>query len=561
MLNVFKFLTLLFTLCTLLFLGSKEGGVIGRSLTLSFFLCSTAFFILFFRRIYVGFLSAALFCLAIFFISLGKYQNLGITLNLSDLYLYSLSQKETVKILFEYASAQLLLAIFGILIIWLLAIKFEKPWLELRNPKKILLWGATLGIVSALSLQLLKNYTNYLHGSTADLVNVNITQSPAVSGFVASLGIDGIKIPSYPKNLLNFKSLLQNQHDAKTLKKIVSPNIFVWLEESTFDPHMLKGCIFDQCNSSLFKQSSNKEFENAMRVHTWGGGTWTSEFSFLSGLDHRMFGPWGMAAPVTLAGRLNSSLPKYLSELGYETIAIFPITKAYLYSGSAYRSYGFNQIVDINDEGEDTHNWDTPDAKMLKIFEKVIDRQTTQKPLFVFMLTIYQHGPHQGKAKPFSADYQMQNFKDYNASMNEGLNHYLDRLHLSEVAATEAEHYLSNKFSNQKWIFTHFGDHLPNLGESFLSNEERQTQYITYFKMKANFKLSVDHFKEIDLSYLGNYILTAAALPLNAFYAANQALLNSCLGSYLECKNRSVWEAYNNYVFNSLNVIQKKTDL
>ncbi|MBL0285043.1 MAG: sulfatase-like hydrolase/transferase [Zoogloea sp.] len=129
------------------------------------------------------------------------------------------------------------------------------------------------------------------------------------------------------------------------------PDIFVVLEESTFDPKILQACDGQAvCNSALFEGSSAGREAGPLFVHTTAGGTALSEFTFLTGLDWRIFGPGGALAPLNLASHMQATMPKHLQTLGYQTIAIYPVGPAtFLNAREAYGHYGFEHFLAIED--------------------------------------------------------------------------------------------------------------------------------------------------------------------------------------------------------------------
>src|SRR5438309_2067949 len=90
---------------------------------------------------------------------------------------------------------------------------------------------------------------------------------------------------------------------AKPLKEAQEhPDIVAVLEESTYDPTMLKVCKLPEvCKRKLFAPDGRTRAHGLLTVHVWGGGTWTSEFALMSGLDHLTFGDAGLYARYTLA--------------------------------------------------------------------------------------------------------------------------------------------------------------------------------------------------------------------------------------------------------------------
>ncbi|HVV95649.1 MAG TPA: sulfatase-like hydrolase/transferase, partial [Rhodanobacteraceae bacterium] len=95
------------------------------------------------------------------------------------------------------------------------------------------------------------------------------------------------------------------------------PDVVAILEESTFDPRILKVCTIDVCKRRMFDADKSTRAHGLLTVHTFGGGTWTSEFAVLTGLAHTLFGPAGLYAPYNLAPRVDHTLPRVFRAAGY----------------------------------------------------------------------------------------------------------------------------------------------------------------------------------------------------------------------------------------------------
>ncbi len=69
-------------------------------------------------------------------------------------------------------------------------------------------------------------------------------------------------------------------------------------------------------------------------------------------------------------------------------------TGDFLNARNAYDYYGFDAFYDGTEYGL---GWESHDADLLKVFERIYadeKRVHPDQPLFVFMLTLHQHGPH-----------------------------------------------------------------------------------------------------------------------------------------------------------------------
>ncbi len=121
------------------------------------------------------------------------------------------------------------------------------------------------------------------------------------------------------------------------------PDVVAILEESTFDPRMMPACTIPQCKRRLFDPDGRTRAHGPLTVHVWGGGTWTSEFALLTGLNHNTFGEAGLYAPYNLAPLTTTSLPRVLKAAGYRAIAIYPMNGEFINARNAYAFYGFDQ--------------------------------------------------------------------------------------------------------------------------------------------------------------------------------------------------------------------------
>ncbi len=76
------------------------------------------------------------------------------------------------------------------------------------------------------------------------------------------------------------------------------PDIFVVLEESTFDPSMLTVCKLPLCKRKLFQDDKRTRAHGYLQVHTWGRRYLDlGEFAFLTSMAHVLFGNAGLYAP------------------------------------------------------------------------------------------------------------------------------------------------------------------------------------------------------------------------------------------------------------------------
>ena len=342
------------------------------------------------------------------------------------------------------------------------------------------------------------------------------------------------------------------------------PDVVLVLEESTFDPRILKLCTIPACRMPMFEADRQTRAHGLMTVHTFGGGTWTSEFSALTGLAHTLFGNAGLYAPYNLAPRVTHTLPKAFQHAGYRAIALYPMSGDFLNARNAYDYYGFDAFYDGTEYGL---GWDSHDADLLKVFERIYTdekRDHPDQPLFVFMLTLHQHGPHMKPLADLPAPFNQPLFagkfkpRALDDWLNLNLGNYLQRLAESDAMLSALQQLLLNR--KQPTVLAHFGDHQPSF-DGAINEIPKQVpktagpvaHWVTYYMVKSNFPVRAHYdYPVLDIAFLGSLVLDVAGVPKDAFYQANTLLRERCKGRYLDCKDKRVVASYHAWIFSTL---------
>jgi phosphoglycerol transferase MdoB-like AlkP superfamily enzyme len=344
------------------------------------------------------------------------------------------------------------------------------------------------------------------------------------------------------------------------------PDIISVLEESTYDPTMLALCTLPLCKHKMFQPDGRTRAHGFLTVHVWGGGTWTSEFALLTGLDHQTFGDAGLYAPYNLAPRVVHTLPDVLHEAGYRVIAVYPMSGDFINARNAYKFYGFDKFYDGQDYGL---SWESSDNDLMQVFDRIYadeKKAIGNQPLFVMMLTLRQHGPHMTPLAEQPPPYDKPLFpgkfmpKDLDRWINLNLGNYLYRLDGSDAAIAHLEKTLLD--SDRPTVLFHFGDHQPSFDGSMRLLDKvtpkaiGDPNFITYYMLKSNYKPTHSYdYPALDLSFAGALILDVAGVKKDDFFAANALMRERCDGFYLNCANKRVLDSYQNYIFHQLGVL------
>jgi len=490
-----------------------------------------------------------------------KFKYLATPLLAPDLYYYF--NWQTVETLLNYpfliAAIILALVIVPLLLIaaWCSEIKPPRNW-SMRGMRAFGTAAAIIALIVAM------NPAGPFAQVHAKGMWLAMNDDSFVSDFLISFRSTRVVAPSFDVTDAN----RFDWHDAPPVASAAQPkpDIIAVLEESTFDPRMLTACTLPRvCDYRMFHPDANTLAHGWLEVHTWGGGTWTTEFAFLTGLSHDLFGPAGIYAPFNLAPRIRYTLARALHENGYRTVAIYPTDGDFLNGRAAYADYGFDAFYGGEQLGL---GWHSTDADLMRAFQRVFAIEKAKAhgaPVFLFMLTLHQHGPHMTPLSQLPAPYDKPLFPGKLASdkllddwLNLNLTNYLQRLAMSDAAEAQLESML--RADDRPALLLHFGDHQPsfdgaiNTLQKNLPARVSNPIMVTYYMLKGFGLKSRPHldYPVLDIAFAGSLLLDAADLHKDGFFTANALLRERCKGQYENCRDLEVLNSYRADVFGPL---------
>lgn len=388
-----------------------------------------------------------------------------------------------------------------------------------------------------------------------------ITDRSYLTAFLTSFSDTEARLPPIPAD---YRQSVDWTLDEPLRAPQRRPDVVAILEESTFDPRILNVCTIPQCTLPMFVPDRRTRSSGPLTVHTFGGGTWTSEFALETGLADVLFGNAGLYAPYSLAPRVVHTLPRAFKAAGYRVIAVYSHSGEFLNARNAYANYGFDMFYDGNDLGLD---WKSTDADLLRAFRTIYADETEahpDQPLFIFSLTLHQHGPHMTPLDTLPAPFDKPLFSgrfkppDLDRWLNLNLGNYLYRATLSSQMLGELEALLWG--SGRETVLLHFGDHQPSFDGAMHAIPKTvpkaagpNLSRVTYYMLKTSFPMPrLRSYETLDITYLGSLLLDVAGVPKDAFYQANALLRERCAGRYLNCKDKPLLGSYHHYLFNTL---------
>lgn len=380
---------------------------------------------------------------------------------------------------------------------------------------------------------------------------------PGGRGTVTNLIMSGYQTtyhPPYFKESADYFLEKANKTALPETQTEIKPDIIILLQESTVNPSIY------QFNKDLalpdlfmFQKDEGVSAQSPLRVQTFGGGTWLSEFSILTGLNTDDFGARKNSVFYFVVDNLNESLFRQLKAEGYYTVLLTPFNRSAYHAGYAYEQMGVDEIIQPQELGYPGHLeenlWKISTQDMLGYIEEVLKKRT-DKPLFIFSLTMYEHGPYD---ESHTDDYQITGQTESSNAPGK-FRHYMEKIITSDPAIKDFSNFVAQR--EKPTMFLYFGDHQPNIELNNYQSPFTNPAHITQFTLRDNLTqgASLSTGELTDISFLGGMILERARLPLSPFYKANIQMRHLCEGKLNDCEDEKLINSYKNYIYDKLKV-------
>ncbi|WP_246093980.1 MULTISPECIES: sulfatase-like hydrolase/transferase [Mesorhizobium] len=325
------------------------------------------------------------------------------------------------------------------------------------------------------------------------------------------------------------------------------PDIFFVLSESQSDP----GYFPQVSNGAGFLQrfAPGAGTPHPMQVETFGGGTWITNLSLMTGLSATDFGWRSPYLTITLQDEVAGALPEVLARCGYRTAVMTPMDFSFVNEGPFLKSIGFETVLDIKDIAAPFYH--LRDNFYYHAAEAFIARHHREdgRPLFLEIQTMFPHSPYEGRmepelkveGEPFSDDFQA--------------NEYLRRM---AVARGDFQDFLDNRqadASQRGAVVLEFGDHQSAATKPFVDAiagddalaSPGSLAYRTFYTL-TTFNHELRHpmpdMTPLDVGFLSASLLDAAGLPMSPVMADLVRLRDHCGGKFHGCKDRAEVDAH-----------------
>lgn len=285
------------------------------------------------------------------------------------------------------------------------------------------------------------------------------------------------------------------------------PHLVVVQSESFFDPRPLWSGIRPEVLADIDALRAAAICQGRLTVPAWGANTVRTEFAFLSGLSAAQLGVHQFNPYRRLARRGPPTLVSLLKGLGYRTVCVHPYPASFYGRDRVLPLLGFDTFLDIRAFTGAARSG--PYIGDCSLADKVCTllKTTTDQPLFVFVITMENHGPlHWETVEPDDIP------RLYTAPPPEGcqdLSVYLRHLANADRMAGALRDQLA-ALPTPAWLCW-FGDHVPIMPGVYqaLGLADRRTEYLIWCNDRA---MGRGERQDLRVEDLGRRLLTTMEL-------------------------------------------------
>lgn len=341
--------------------------------------------------------------------------------------------------------------------------------------------------------------------------------------FVMNMAYMGIDKPE-GYNRQEAAELLETYEVSGTDSPQELPNIIVVMNESFSDLGVLGE--FEVSEDYMpylhsLQQGAENTVTGLLNVSVCGGNTANTEFEFLTG-NSMAFLPQGSIPYQQYINGEIPSLAGYLEELGYATVATHPFNASGWERDTVYPWLGFEQsIFKAGYTGASYVRKYVSDASCVDKIIELYENKTEGQPLFVFNVTMQNHGGYADLYDNFTPDITVEGID------NVSLSQYLSLIRLSDESLEQLITYFSGV--EEKTMVVFFGDHQPSdtvaapilrangMAWNALDEEETRLRYEVPYVIWANYDIAEETGADTSVNYLGAEVLKRAGVPTSAY--------------------------------------------
>lgn len=319
--------------------------------------------------------------------------------------------------------------------------------------------------------------------------------------------------------------LLASSEDVETEETETTPvNIICIMNESFSDLKVAGDFETNQEYFPFLNSLTENTVKGSLTIPVFGSMTSNSEFEFLTG-DSIALMPRNSIAYQFNVKPGTYSLVSTLKDQGYKTVAMHPYPGVNWNRNECYTNMGFDEFWDIDSyEGsEEIRNYVSDKADYEKLIEKVESKENPDDKLFLFNVTMQNHGGYDTLYDNFEQEVWLTG--DMEGKYPKA-DQYLSLMKRSD----EALEYLISYFEDidEPTMIVLFGDHQPSVEDEFydeilgkssdeVDDKDSLMWYQTPFIIWTNYETEAENKGKMGAIYLAPELLERAGLEMSPY--------------------------------------------
>ena len=334
------------------------------------------------------------------------------------------------------------------------------------------------------------------------------------------------------------------------------PHIILIHQESVIPPSLFPQIAYDKSLDPFFRSGDGSL--RKLRVETYGGASWLTEFSVLAGVSTYSFGGMRTFVQSMMQGKVHDTVPQTLERCGYDNVLFYPVPKHFVSSGKFYSSIGLSEIHDFTGQGAKRYN--ERDRFYYTNALQRIGEQVSRKgaPLFTYIITSVAHLPYKDTHSPDMA------VPGGGPGTDPEMHEYLRRLSLARIDFEWFRAELQKRYPRERFLIVQYGDHQPIVTRPLLGiGAETEAHnvlmapdspgFLSYYAVDG-INMTVPPLPDVDVldvPYLGTLMMKSAGLPLTPAGRERMRLMERCQGRYYQCKHQDEILAFHRRLIDS----------
>lgn len=301
-------------------------------------------------------------------------------------------------------------------------------------------------------------------------------------------------------------------------------NLICIMNESLSDLRVVGDFSTNQEYFPFINSLTENTIKGNLCMPVFGSMTSNSEFEFLTGDSVAMLPSNSIAYQFNVKPDA-WTMVSTMKDQGYRTVAMHPYPGENWNRNTCYANMGFDEFLDWDyfEDSEQLRYYTSDQGDFEKLIQVVEDKEDPQEKLFLFNVTMQNHGGYEGTFDEFDQTVWLTG--DMEGKYPKA-DQYLSLVKRSDDAFAYLLDYFSH--SDEPTMIVMFGDHQPSVEDEFFDEvygtpsyevpvQDRLMWYETPFIIWTNYEQPSKDMGKLGAVYLSSYVLELAGLDMTPY--------------------------------------------